>query len=219
MVCEIVPTAIVHLGSCTFDVHIDLPRSLTLRWSLTLYGCFATIRISCTEVWSPCGFADVPTQWLVQSHWTSHESDWLVPSPYPSLAGPFLSVSFCLPSPHLPHPTMSEYRVSHKTYLRKYCNIYIADDAPSSVAARERPRAQAQRQAVRPRVLQGGPEAPAELQQGGARDRAHREGAYVFIRPTYPPPTCPLPVSTTRHTSARSASFVTIAIPHSPRVC
>ena len=26
---------------------------------------------------------------------------------------------------------MSEYWVSHKKYLCKYCNIYIADDAPS----------------------------------------------------------------------------------------
>ena len=26
---------------------------------------------------------------------------------------------------------MSEYWVSHKRYLCKYCNIYIADDAPS----------------------------------------------------------------------------------------
>ena len=76
---------------------------------------------------------DSRVTWLTAGRKRMHESDWLVLSSYPSLAGPFFSISFCLlPSP-LPHPTMSEYWVSHKKYLCKYCNIYIADDAPSRV--------------------------------------------------------------------------------------
>ena len=58
-----------------------------------------------------------------------YESDWLVLSI--SLPIPLFVHLFPFLRPPPSHPTMSEYWVSHKKYLCKYCNIYIADDAPS----------------------------------------------------------------------------------------